>query len=296
MTPGFLSILTNLANAAPETAKEQLLQKFKILTEQGYGKESVFPDFFDYRNCQQITEKAYNGRRRPEQVYYLCVHQMAVAFGTRKNRRDYWKETIQNEAPPKNHDWIKWVWELEDYLKDEDHELNDIARRLALHERFRSVPYHDIAALNGDVIMNHPAELITWHGNGANGHPRNRNKKMNGSIGLGFEGHFPALLKNNTKKYNQLDEETIISFREAMKISVTKRREEGCPLEFVEHHRQHSAGRMGDAGEGIHKEVVMPLLKPLSLKVDYDRVTGKGRPVPINWDPNANHNWWGKKV
>jgi len=133
--------------------------------------------------------------------------------------------------------------------------------------------------LNGDVLYNNPFNRYTWHGNGSN---------LKG-IGFVVEGHFSPLLPKTKSKYRDLTEHNIETARAAFRLAVLTSREAGAPLEWVTAHRCYSSGRIGDPGEAIWKEVVIPMANELDLKVDYTFAAWKagGRPIPIEWDERA---------
>lgn len=234
-------------------------------------REVEYPDLFDYREDHEFhTVKAYKARRPFSKVRRVCIHQMAVQFGTTKAQREEWRKRllVGNVHPT-----------LKALLKPDLSNLDALSRRAAVHFRMRSqAPYHDKGLLNGDVLMCEPSDLVTWHGNGANAE----------SYGLGLEGLYPGLIKNyKPGKYNALDAFTIDTFRTAVRLGVARRRAEGCPIEELEHHRQHSAARAGDSGEGIHREVAVPMAKELGLKIVHARKTGSGKVITVEWDDDS---------
>lgn len=54
--------------------------------------------------------------------------------------------------------------------------------RVALHNRFRKVPYHVIALRNGDVLVNNRVDAYTYHGNRSNSF----------SLGVAVDGKWPG--------------------------------------------------------------------------------------------------------
>lgn len=267
--PTLWEIIQKIATDPKSAVGWEQLAQHRGETEVSHARQEEWPDVFDYRLDDEFrTTKARKYDRPLHTVRRLCVHQMAIQFGTSKSQRTEWRSRLMLGTAPKP---------LQRLLGPADVNLDALAQRAALHWRMRAqVPYHDKALLNGDVILSERATRYTHHGNGANAE----------SIGLGLEGHFPGLVKDyKPGTYHDLDAFTIETFRAAMRLSVTKRREEGCPITEVEHHRQHSAQRLGDAGEGIHKEVVIPMAKELNLRIAYERTTGSGKVITSDWDP-----------
>lgn len=159
----------------------------------------------------------------------------------------------------------------------------------ALLQRAMGTPYHVLGLQVGVVLLNHPRELRTSHAGAGNG-----------GIGLGLEGRFPLLaaddLDGRTPIYNVAE-----VGREALRWAVLLAAgwpdcdEDAIVDVEVQAHRQWSAGRARDPGEELWREVVLPVVAELGLRVDYDRRGGAGGlPIPRAWDPAARYDLSGR--
>lgn len=255
----------------------------------------VWPDYFN--NCDGLLEEFYprpnfyyskysgkkipfKGRAEPidpKVKTHICAHITAVEFGTSVWRRRYWKK--QMPKMPKV---------LLDQYHYNSNTIEQTAERLALHERFWRVPYHFVGLLNGDVLYNNQINRYTYHGNGANGP----------SIGLSAEANLPALEKNRKSKHSKVDEFFIETNRAAFDVAVLKAQVSGAPLEYFGCHRQYSGRRRGDPGEFYWREIGKPMAQKHGLKIDYEfrALKAKGLWVPIEWDEDANYDYWGNVI
>ncbi len=112
------------------------------------------------------------------------------------------------------------------------------ARRLALWERFRSVPYQGIACRNGDALSNHPLSRHMWHGDG-------------GNVGIGW-----AI---DCAPDEVLDEWMVETGRASLRITIDRlQRETSRPVVRVAPHRAFSASRRNDTGPMVWSRVVEP--------------------------------------
>ena len=155
--------------------------------------------------------------------------------------------------------------------------------RLALRNRVLGQPYHVVGLLDGDVIRNHPASRITFHGNGGNDF----------TIGVGIEGSYPGREKSRSTKHTQLDR--IVPIARAALVEAEKMlREAGVtgPIK-INAHRCFTDGRAADPGEGLWRETVLWAVDQIGLVVDYDIARGTGLPIPVDWDPSAKFTWSG---
>ena len=62
-------------------------------------------------------------------------------------------------------------------------------------------------------------------------------------------------------------------------------------------HRCFSPSRYSDTNPKVHREIVLPCVRALpGLEVDYNMRKGRGRPVPITWDPDALYDAKGRRL
>jgi len=251
-------------------------------------RETKWPDYFDntegigevkrtlfYKHSSTGVMLPFKGRPQPvdpSTKVGVEAHITAVAFGTTARSRKFWSKQISEGTVPN--------WNL---FGDT---VEAAAQRMALHQRFWKVPYHYVALLNGDVIYNNQITRYTYHGNGGNGP----------LVGVSLEGNFPGLEKNRTKKHNGYDEHTIETGRSALRLAVMESRDRGAPCEGLYAHRQYSSGRLGDPGEGWWKEIGIPMMKELKLKVLYDFRHGSGNKIPVEWDENGLVDYRGRPI
>lgn len=160
----------------------------------------------------------------------------------------------------------------------------ELAKRL----RCTQVASQFVGRRDGQLVLSRPILAYTYHGNGLNGT----------TVGVEFEGAYSGLLDDpkttprediltfwKKKEPMELDDETVEVFRRQLSMSVMLSREAGCNIRFIYAHRQSSWTRRSDPGEGIWKWVVMDYgVKVLGLEAVPNRVWGKGRPIPVEWD------------
>lgn len=260
-------------------------------------RETAWPDYFDntegigeikrtlfYKHSQSGIYLPFKGRPnsvKPSTKIGIEAHITAVSYGTTKRSREFWLKCINDELIP---DVLLKKYQAR-ALVDEGGP-GFAAQRMALHQRFWTVPYHYVALLNGDILFNNQITRYTYHGNGGNGP----------LIGLSLEGNYPGLEKNRKPKHNGYDAFTIETSRAAYRLAVTKSREEGAPCEWMYAHRQYSGGRVGDPGEGWWKEIGLPMAKELSLEIKYDFKHGSGNMICREWDENGLVDYRGRPI
>lgn len=234
----------------------------------GFIAEKYRDNFYSYHG----VKLPYKGRAQPipvEARTHICVHQTAIEFGTAGYRRRFWKRQITSGAIPED------VVRLYD---PGDNNVESIAERITLHERFWKVPYHYVALVNGDILYNNPIDRYTYHGNGANDH----------AIGVACEANLPGLQRNYRKgKHTRTGGYFIDTNRQTIRLAVEESRDLGAPIEFITAHRCYSSGRRADPGEFYWKNIVIPVAKELDLKIQYSYTERNGYPIPKQWDSRA---------
>lgn len=147
-------------------------------------------------------------------------------------------------------------------------------RNLAYLQRFDALPYHLIVTRRGDLIQaNHPL-TYTPHAGQAN----------KTSIGFSIEGRFPAFARDrDPKKHTAITPDLIAAWRSGFVACVREARAVGCPIRYVETHRQWSTRRAADPGEEIMRHVVLPLIGPLDLVLTEGSRGGSAN--PSEWLP-----------
>jgi hypothetical protein len=260
------------------------------------ARKSVTPGFFDNLDGYGFREPFYKPRGSkvkipfkgsakpvdPAEKIGICVHQTAVEFGTTKKARKAWADRIRGGLLPID------VLEKFGVLEIADSEqVEKAAQRLALHERFWKVPYHFVSLLNGDVLFNNKLSSYTYHGGGANGP----------LYGWVLEGSFPMLEKNRKSRHSKFDEFVIETGRQGLRLAVLKGREAN-PNNFrlILPHRAYSKGRRADTGEGIWREIALPVAKELDMTPDYEAKYDTGLWIPKSWDDNAHYDLKGRRV
>lgn len=145
----------------------------------------------------------------------------------------------------------------------------------ALLRRAMNTEYHVVALACGVVLLNHPASLRMSHAD-----------RGNGGIGLGIEGRFPLRARDDMDDRTPIFDVLEVG-REALRQAVALAG--GGDVE-VQAHRQWAGDRARDPGEEIWREVVLPVVAELGLRVDYELHQRGGRAIPRDWDPSATHD------
>jgi hypothetical protein len=258
--------------------------------------------------------KAYKEPRVLDELDFIVTHVTAVrgGFGVSKRAVSKWLKILRGDGPnvvnPTGHPVIDLqlteagVWapsfsvkaagltSTEDakfshyFFEEEEHAerlLQELARRLALWERYRSgVPYHQIGAANGDNLANRELEHVTWHGS-------------LGNFGVGW-----ALDVAHDQELEPWHIETGRAALETLyyRILVASARARAKGVKLAPH-RAFSPSRRVDTDFRTHREIVLPCVRKLDgLEVDYTMRKGKGRPVPITWDKNALYDARGRRI
>lgn len=169
--------------------------------------------------------------------------------------------------------------------------FDDAERR---HERALGVACHALAFRDGNVVIANPLLWYVQHGNGFNAR----------SLGLEIEGLLPGLVDDpatapredlQTTWNGRPDELTgllVDAACLAIDALVELALEEGIRIRYVWAHRQSSASRRSDPGEGVWRRVVLEhavarrgLETQPALVLSGGKPRKPGRPIPIDWDP-----------
>jgi hypothetical protein len=134
----------------------------------------------------------------------------------------------------------------------------------ARRKRYRATPYHAIYdPQSRQSIVQWPATLHSYHGNGMNAY----------TLGWAYDDRI------DPTHQPELD---VDGAREALAHLVEVGREQGCPLRWVEAHRQHSDQRGRDPGEELW-QALRPIFADLGLTERPAHTTGSGRTLPPAW-------------
>jgi hypothetical protein len=151
---------------------------------------------------------------------------------------------------------------------------------LALHRRALEQPYHAIAFRRTmSVAMGQRLVSYTHHGGALNAL----------SLGYAVDGVYPGIVGGQTWDGSEPDPitpELVEVARVGLARLVETGRQTGMPLTCVWAHRQSSAQRRADPGEGWWRALVLEYAVPvLGLETQPERTWGDGRPIPADWDP-----------
>lgn len=166
---------------------------------------------------------------------------------------------------------------------DGETSAEEVARVLALLERYSHEPYHDLCSRAlGDLAL-HPASRRTSASNG-------------GNVGLAW-----AADVHRTERLDALTGPLRASLRRAL---AEQREGADAPIVVVPH-RAWSEMRLVDpqprapVGIGVWSEVVIPVVAELGRDVcviGYNTRGGSGRPIPTEWDGAARFDWAGRRL
>lgn len=217
-----------------------------------------------------VKAKAYNTPRDVRSVDLIVVHVTAVkgGFGVSKSRVLAMTKAFENgqELPAEL---------LSQLPANVPSSLQ--GKRLALWERFKNVPYHQIAARNGDAIANHPLSRHSWHGNG-------------GNVGVGFAV--------DCSPDEKLDDWMVETGQKSLAILIARlQRETLKPVIRIAPHRAFSASRRNDTGANVWKSIIEPVVMHTpGVRIDYEVKKDGGLPVPKSWDGDALYDDKGNRV
>jgi hypothetical protein len=237
--------------------------------------------------------KASSRLRDLSKLNYIVTHVTAVkgGFGVSSTARKRWERILgsgrllRSTGHPSLDEQLEaggvWFRREGGFEPADGEDTRSIANRLGLWQRYRSsVPYHQIASRNGDIIKNRELSHRTWHANA-------------GNFGAGF-----AVDCGPDEK---LDSWMIETGRQALRVLYTRiidvseyAQKHGVR---VVPHRAFSSGRRRDTNPEVHREIVIPVVKEIDgLDIDYKMQMDKGRPIPREWDPNALYDSRGRRI
>jgi hypothetical protein len=220
-------------------------------------------------------EKAYPDPRDMSRLDLIVVHITGVngGFGVSPRAQLRWLKRIAEGDIPAD---------IRSQLADAGMtSIQAMARRLALWERYKSCPYHVIAAANGDVIRNHPLERRSWHANGAN-------TGVGWALDVGPKDRLERWhIETGRAALDGLISEVLMQSSHAWEHGVR-----------LVPHRVSSKDRRADTGADVWREIVLPMVRHWAphARVDYDLRIGSGLPVPITWDPDARYDAKGRAL
>lgn len=150
----------------------------------------------------------------------------------------------------------------------------------ALHERGHHIACHAVAFEGkaagldcGHAIITNPLDWYINHGNDLNAR----------SFGIEIEGRYKGLIKHGGRRASK---EVVQAARDALRFLVEEGRRQGAPIKYIWAHRQSSGTRRDDPGEDLWKKVALDYgVKVLGLKTQPERTWDRGRPIPVEWDP-----------
>jgi hypothetical protein len=224
---------------------------------------------------QKGKEKAYPDPRDMSRLDLIVVHITGVngGFGVSPKAVTRWQKRIACGDIPA---------ELRRQIADAGQtNIQAMARRLALWERYRACPYQRIAAANGDVIRNHPLERRSWHANGAN-------TGVGWALDIGPKDRLePWHIETGRAALDGLISDVLCQSSHAWEHGVR-----------IVPHRASSRDRRADTGANVWREIVLPMVRHWAThaRVDYDFRIGSGLPVPITWDPDARYDAKGRPL
>lgn len=217
--------------------------------------------------------KAYVGRVHDlGELDTIVVHITAVrgGFGVSARRVRFWQAVLDGSARPPERFPVDLLRALP------IGRIEDQARRLALWERYRTVPYHQIAAANGDSLANHDLARYSWH------------------AGLGNYGVGWAL---DCGAGERLDDWLVSTGQASLGALIHRIDPTYSRTIWVVPHRAFTRGRVRDTGGEVWARVVKPVvLATPNVRIDYQLRMGTGRPVPIDWDPEALYDSKGRPL
>lgn len=154
--------------------------------------------------------------------------------------------------------------------------------------RFKSSPAHFFVTSAGQIIQLHDIEWLTYHAHALNA--RSIGIEVEGAF-LGVEGDMKTWAKYHKIKPQSLTPEQIeacLALARYLKDLLASR---GSRLRAYYAHRQGSNTRDRDPGSAIWQQIVLPSAKETGVEVPFERVFGKGKPIPKQWDSRSSFDY-----
>jgi hypothetical protein len=199
----------------------------------------------------------------------VVVHQTATRFGTTRWARARWAKLSAkgNGRGAPNEEDLKY------------------AETMALFERFWKVPYHEVSLISGHVLDNNKTDSYTYHAGG-----------LNFGLSWAMEGRFPITAASRTSKHTDLTSDLVETGRAGFRRGILRWRRDGAAADQVVPHRAGSGNRLGDCGEELWREVVLPVAEELDVEVLYDYKKDSGLYIPHPWDDDALYDLRGRRI
>jgi hypothetical protein len=258
------------------------------ILERASDQESFVADgYFDLDALPIPTTKlkASTRPRRAQDVPYIVCHVTAVTggFGLASSALRRWRQALEDPTmsriPPSIVEQLVAVGDI-DQERSAYRALDPdrLARRLGIWQRYRGVPYHQIASQTGDVLANRRLTQRSYH------------------AGAGNDG---AGLAIDCGPGERLSDDLIVTGRHALLMLARRMKAEGARAPFaVVPHRVFSSSRRRDTDKAVWTQIVKPVLleNPALMHADYERTVGSGRPIPRSWDEDALFDESGRRL
>jgi hypothetical protein len=154
--------------------------------------------------------------------------------------------------------------------------------------RYRNSSAHFFVTSGGQIVQLHDVEWLTYHAHALNA--RSIGIEIEGAF-LGIEGNTKTWAKYHAIKPQALTGEQIeaaMALARYLKDLLSSR---GSRLRAYYAHRQGSNTRDRDPGSLIWQSIVLPSALETGCEVPFERVFGKGKPIPKQWDPRSTFDY-----
>lgn len=153
--------------------------------------------------------------------------------------------------------------------------------------RYLGTPVHYVIPRDGRILHLHDEEWLTWGGHAVNSFAIH--VEMEGRF-LGIKGDAKTYRKYHTdagRPAQDLPSQQELAARALGWYLNAKMMGLGGKLLMSVAHRQGTDVRDPDPGSEIWQKVVLQLERDIGLAAPWDKVWGKGRPIPKEWDPRS---------
>jgi N-acetyl-anhydromuramyl-L-alanine amidase AmpD len=133
----------------------------------------------------------------------------------------------------------------------------------------------------GTIVQVYPLDTLLWHANGLNPH----------TVGIEINGLFEGVEGQGLPRYQRHlklchpSAAQIEAARKCLGWIAEEVGRHGGKLEHVYAHRQSSSTRRADPGSRVWQDVALWAEENLGLATRPTVTYGKGRPIPVAWDP-----------